>query len=494
MKRPILLWFRQDLRLADHKALQAAIQSGAPVIPVCFPDEPDYDHRHDPALPPVPPPAASRWWLGKSLESLARDLEGLNSRLILKRGKADHVLPALCDETHAQAVFATRMITPSGEARDRHIADNLPVPLRLFDGGCLCPPGSIKTKSDTPYARFTPFWNALRDRAISGEPLPRPDHISPPDHWPQSQSYHDLDLFPSDARAFSFAKHWTPGEGGARARLYAFLEEAVESYAQCRDIPSLSATSRLSPHLHFGEISPQQVWLMTKAARVRAGDPEATAAMPFLRQLGWREFAHHLLHATPSLPDAPMDLAFMHFPWRDNQAYLGSWQSGLTGYPFVDAGMRELKQTGFMHNRLRMIVASFLVKNLMIHWRHGARWFETMLVDADIANNSLGWQWVAGSGPDAAPFFRIFNPVTQGERFDPNGVYIRRWVPELAHLPAHFIHKPWQAPDTLLARSGVVLGKTYPRPLIDLARTRQQALTGYEAVKAARVKVSQTFS
>jgi deoxyribodipyrimidine photo-lyase len=297
-----------------------------------------------------------------------------------------------------------------------------------------------------------------------------------------------LELLPTTAWDTQFYAHWQPGEAGASRQLQAFLDNAILDYADDRDRPALRGTSRLSPHLHFGEISALQVWQRVQDwAAQQTGSGVIAAAEAFLRQLAWRDFAHHLLFHFPHTQDAPLDERYRAFPWRRQYgADLSAWQRGRTGIPIVDAGMRELWATGWMHNRVRMITASLLTKNLLIPWQQGAAWFWDTLVDADLANNCFGWQWTAGCGADAAPYFRIFNPVTQGERFDPDGSYVRRWVPELQHLPPRWIQQPWQAPATVLAAAAVELGATYPWPIVDLKATRERALAAWEQVKQQR--------
>ncbi|MGD8310060.1 MAG: deoxyribodipyrimidine photo-lyase, partial [Chromatiales bacterium] len=324
---------------------------------------------------------------------------------------------------------------------------------------------------------FTPFWKACLRRPPPAAPLAAPEKLPPcPDV--DSLALDALGLLPRIPWDAGLRETWRPGEAGALRRLDGFCRKGLDAYADARERPAVVGTSRLSPRLHFGELSPRQVWWRA----VREDSPGGEA---FLRELGWREFAHHLLHHSPETLERPMDRRFEAFPWREDPEALRAWQSGRTGIPLVDAGMRELWHTGWMHNRVRMVVASLLTKNLRIHWLEGARWFWDTLVDADLANNTLGWQWVAGCGADAAPYFRIFNPVTQGQRYDPEGAYVRRWVPEIGRLPDRWVHRPWQAPEKVLREAGIRLGSDYPEPIVDLKESRREALAAYEQVKAA---------
>jgi len=471
---PILVAFTRDLRLSDHPALTAAAGTGAPVVPVYV------DDATSPGQWALG--GAARWWLHCSLTALAGDFETLGARLILRRGALPETLAVLVRETGARAVYMTRRPEPWQASAVARTQEMLGVPLTLFDGASLYTPGTIRTGAGTAYKVFSQFWRACRKRPAPEAPLAAPDSLRPPERWPESAALADFELPAGNAPIASPADPWRPGERGARERFDAFRERGLAGYRAGRDRPADAATSRLSPHLAFGEISPRQVWHGALAA-VGAGEPEGTAAEAFLREIGWREFAYHVLDGFPELPEAPLNPRFAAFPWRDDPDGLAAWQAGRTGYPIVDAGMRELAATGWMHNRLRMITGSFLVKDLRVHWLAGERWFWERLVDADLANNALGWQWVAGSGPDAAPYFRIFNPVRQGERFDPEGAYVRRWIPELAGLANSEIHAPWTASRAALDAAGVALGKNYPRPILDHQAARKAALEAFEAVK-----------
>ena len=403
-----IVWFRQDLRLADNPALTAAA-AGGDVIPVYI-WSPDEEGEW-------PPGAASRWWLHHSLLALERSLHRHGSRLVIRRGPALRALRELIAETGAQLVVWNRRYEPAAVARDTAVRSALPRS-RSFNGALLAEPWTVQTAAGGPYQVFTPYWRALRATGWPDAPLPEP-HISHPASWPVTLAVDDLELLPRVSWDAGLAAAWTPGERGAGERLDGFLDRAAR-YERDRDTPALP-TSRLSPHLHHGELSPRQVWHAVS-------DAAGQAAEPYLRQLAWREFAHHLLHHFPETTSEPLRPAFRRMPWREDADGLHAWQRGRTGYELVDAGMQELWTTGWIHNRARMVAASLLTKHLLIHWHEGARWFWDTLVDADLANNTLGWQWVAGSGADAAPFFRIFNPELQAQRFDADGRYRDRWL------------------------------------------------------------------
>jgi deoxyribodipyrimidine photo-lyase len=469
-ERPVLVWFRRDLRLADNPALDWAARSGRPVVPVFVLDDED----HDDWLPG----AASRWWLHGSLQALHVDLRDIGSGLTLRQGQAKKVITDLAVTLDVAAVVWNRMYDPGTVERDASIKNALlerGLEAKSFQAALLFEPWDIRTKTGVPYRVFTPFWRLCRQLSVPPCSA-RPEHLrSVDDPLPFSESLHSWLLLPSGPDwAGGLQEQWVPGERAALRRLEAFLSGALRVYANDRDRPDRDGTSMLSPHLHFGEISPRQIWHAIQARE--PGDGEET----FLKEVGWREFCHQLLFNNPTLPDANLQVAFDAMPWRNDAAALERWQHGKTGYPIVDAGMRQLWQTGWMHNRVRMIVASFLTKHLLIDWRCGERWFWDTLVDADLANNSAGWQWVAGSGADASPFFRIFNPMAQSRKFDPSGAYLRRWLPELKDLSDDAIHEPWTATREDLERAGVNLGSNYPEPMVDHKSARERALEAYK--------------
>lgn len=468
-----LVWLRNDLRLADHPALHAAKDGGGPIVPV-FIWDPDSAGSWSPG-------SASRWWLHQSLRALGRDLEACGSRLILRVGPTERTLLELARETRARAIFWNRRYEPAWVQRDTRIksilrADGYQV--ESFNASLLFEPWQVQTKQGKPFQVFTPFWNACRLSTPPGLPLAPAPSLQAPSHWPKSVELSSLGLEPTLDWASEMREAWTPGEEGARKQLERFVAQGLEGYAKNRDRPDQVGTSRLSPHLHFGEISPRTIWhrVLQVAGHVSTKGKLPADVEVYLKELTWREFAYHLLYHFPHTTDQPLRSEFASFPWRDNPKGLRAWQKGKTGYPFVDAGMRELWSTGWMHNRVRMVVASFLVKDLLLPWQVGARWFWDTLVDADLANNTLGWQWTAGCGADAAPYFRIFNPVSQGEKFDPTGEYVRRWVPELRQLPDRYIHKPWDADPAILRAAGVQLGQNYPYPIVDHTSARVEAL------------------
>lgn len=471
-----ILWLRNDLRVEDHPALSHAVQSGDAVIPV-FIWSPEQSGDW-------PAGAASRWWLHASLEQLGTRLERLGSRLILRSGPADQVLVELAQTTGATRVVWNRRYEPAHVAADRQTwaaLEGVGLEVASFDGALLFDPRDVRNKQGEPYRVFTPFWRFLQASSDPGARLPAPARMTAPETWPESVDLDTFGLLPRIDWAGGLRDSWTPGEAGALDQLERFLDEGIAEYAEGRDRPDHAGTSRLSPHLHFGEIAPRRIW---REVRQRIGG----RGEPYLRQLAWREFAHHLLFHFPATPTEPLRPEFARFPWRRDDQARARWSKGETGYPFVDAGMRELWHTGWMHNRVRMIVASFLVKDLLLPWQDGARWFWDTLVDADLANNTLGWQWTAGCGADAAPYFRVFNPVTQGRKFDPRGTYVRRWVPELRDVPDTWVHEPWTIPRDEGRRIGFVLGETYPAPMVDHATARDRALAAYDTVKSSKQK------
>jgi deoxyribodipyrimidine photo-lyase len=472
-----VVWFRRDLRLSDNPALEAAVARGGPVVAawVHAPLE-----EGDSA-----PGAAARVFLHDSLRSLAESLESLGSRLVLRRGPTIKALIDLARETGADAVYANKVWEPPLLARDAKAVAALRangLDARLFDDGVLFPPDAMKTNAGDPFRVFAPFLRRCLSYPDPGAPRPAPARIPSPGTPPPSWPLPELWLCPSEPWDAGIRAACPAGEKAGGDRLSGFLEGALAAYPRDRDRLDRDGTSRLSPYLHFGCVSARQAW---HAVRSRAGVRRAAGtvrgAESFLRQLVWREFAHHVLFHFPATVHAPLREAFISFPWRDDPADFAAWQEGRTGYPLVDAGMRQLWETGWIHNRVRMVVASFLVKDLLLPWRTGAVWFLDTLVDGDLANNTFGWQWVAGCGVDAAPFFRVFNPVVQGEKFDPAGDYVRTWVPELARMPKGWIHRPWEAPAAVLSRAGVTPGKTYPRPIVDHVAARLRAIAALPA-------------
>ncbi len=471
--QPVIVWFRQDLRRFDNPALSAAVGTGAPVLPVYVLDEANADEW---AMG-----AASRWWLHESLKSLDNDLEG---GMHFLHGKADALIPQLADKVNASGIYWNRCYEPWRIARDTIIKKALLADGRdaqSFNGSLLFEPPTITKADGTPYKVFTPFY---RKGCLVGGPAPR-EVVDKPSKFrlyklKTETKLANLGLLPDIRWYDEMERTWSPGERGAQARLDTFLEQGIQHYRSGRNRPDQEFVSRLSPHLHFGEISPHQVWHDAKALE---GDAAIADDIDhFMSELGWREFSHHLLYYWPELPRDNLQQKFDRFPWRDDAKALKSWQRGQTGYPIVDAGMRELWRTGYMHNRVRMIVGSFLVKNLLLHWHHGEDWFWDTLVDADLANNSASWQWIAGCGADAAPYFRIFNPVTQGQKFDPHGAYVRRYVPELAELPNKYLHNPWDAPTDVRSDAGVRLDDNYPAPIVDLKASRERALAAFKSL------------
>ena len=473
---PNIVWFRQDLRLTDNPALHSAARKGAPVLPVFILDE---SHEGDWA-----PGAASRWWLHKSLQSLDDALDGA---LVLLRGDPQKELSKLVDELGVESVFWNRLYEPQHIERDNAIKKSLQdasVRVKSFNASLLFEPPNTNKPDGTPYRVFTPFYRrgCLENGIPPREPLDRPDDLNLYAHN-VGDSIEDLDLLPEANWYEEMEQEWTPGEKGADARLSEFLSTGIDGYDEGRNRPDQRNVSRLSPHLHFGEISPNQAWYAVLDGRAVAD--VSTNEDRFLSELGWREFSYNLLYNEPEIPTKNLQKKFDRFPWREDKAALKVWQRGNTGYPIVDAGMRELWRTGYMHNRVRMIVGSFLVKNLLLHWQHGAEWFWDTLLDADLANNSASWQWIAGCGADAAPYFRIFNPVTQGNKFDPNGDYVRKYVPELSKLPDKYLHSPWDAPKDVLDDAEIMLGETYPKPIVDLKKSRVRALDAFKSLRGS---------
>jgi deoxyribodipyrimidine photo-lyase len=466
---PVILWFRRNLRLHDNLALEKAAESGRPVVPVYVSDELDVG-------------GASRWWLHHSLVALDGGLRENGSGLIVRTGKPEELLPRIAADTGAESLYFSKRYEPSARDQERALAQALEEDCALhgFDDGVIRRPESVMTRSGTPYKVFTPFWKAASGAGDPPEPIGRPSGLETTTAGLDTGRIDELGVLPTAPDwAGGLRETWNPGEKGAFERLDAACEIAAD-YDDDRDRPDLEGTSRLSPHLHFGELSPRQVWHDIRAATPASGQKGADA---LLRQLYWRDFSAYLLYHFPRLPDEPLREEFREFPWTNDPQGLRAWQRGRTGYPIVDAGMRQLWETGWMHNRVRMIVASFLVKDLLVPWQAGADWFLDTLVDADLANNSASWQWVAGCGTDAAPYFRIFNPVLQGKKFDPMGDYVRRWVPELERMPAKFIQEPWRASLDEQKKANVIIGEDYPEPIVDHGEARDLALEAYRAIR-----------
>ncbi len=470
MSKPTVIhWFRQDLRLSDNPGLCEAAGLGK-VLPIYILDDiHPGEHTHG---------AASRWWLHHSLHSLNKDLNG---KLRLFKGDPLEIIPRLVKEHAVERVHWNRCYEPWRLQRDTRLKEMLissGIEVRSYNGSLLWEPWDVLKQDGTPYKVFTPYYqNGCLNSEPPRKPLFRPKNVELTVQGSEEESVDSLDLLPRHHWYRKLEQHWDIGEASAHKSLHAFLEHGLSGYKQKRDFPALRNVSRLSPHLHWGEISPNQVWY---AAACLGKDEDVEH---FHRELCWREFSNYLLYHFPDLPDTNFNRRFDRFPWNNDTGLLSCWQRGQTGIPIVDAGMRELWMTGYMHNRVRMITASFLTKNLLLHWQHGQSWFADCLVDANLASNSASWQWVAGCGADAAPYFRIFNPVTQGVKFDPSGEYTRSHVPELKNLPDKYLFKPWEAPQIVLEHADIELGKTYPHPVVDLKHSRERALEAYEMIK-----------
>ncbi|MEL0150319.1 MAG: deoxyribodipyrimidine photo-lyase [Rhodobiaceae bacterium] len=467
MSQHIIVWFRQDLRLNDNPALQNALNGKNAVTPV-FIDDNDCGRQ---------PGIMGRWWRDKSLAQLNDALKSRGSRLVFRKGRAQEVLPTLAKQVGATAVYWNRQYEADIVARDTAIKSTLKeggIDAESFNGSLLFEPWEVTSKSTGgPFKVFTPFWSACCALGLKRGLWNVPDKITAPAQWPQS------DALPATAPLdhMDSLNMWQPGEDGARDALALFLTQNIDGYAERRNLPAEPATSRLSPHLRWGEISPSRIVAETEAANIKADD-----GTKFLSELGWREFSYQLLYHNPELAETCLQNKFEAFPWRDDAQALEAWKRGETGYPIVDAGMRELRRTGYMHNRVRMIVASFLIKHLLIDWREGEKWFWECLVDADPANNSASWQWVAGCGADAAPYFRIFNPILQGPRFDADGIYTKTYVPELNALSGKTLYAPWTAKSDMLDSGAISLGDTYPNPIVNHEAARARALESFKSL------------
>ncbi len=475
-----IVWLRQDLRLSDNPALAKACERGGRIVVIYVLDDEAFGDRK--------PGAAQRWWLHHSLAALADALRRRGGQLVLRRGRAAPILEDLVARTQAKAVYWNRCYDQESIARDRTIKRDLAeagLEVESFSALLLAEPWEARNKEGQHFKVFSAFWRSFLRNCQVAPPLPAPAKLTPVPGL-SGDRLEDWELTPRNPDwAAPFGESWTPGEAGAKQALDRFLEGGLASYKQARDRPDRQATSRLSPHLRFGEISPREIWQAVHDRLGVAGASQA-GADKFLAELGWREFSYSLLFHEADLARRPLRREFERFPWQPDPTALRAWQRGRTGFPIVDAGMRELWACGWMHNRVRMIAASFLVKDLLIPWQEGEAWFWDTLVDADPANNTASWQWVAGCGADAAPYFRIFNPVLQGERFDPEGAYVRRWVPELSDLPNKVIHKPWEASEADLEKAGVRLGGNYPERLVDHGLARLRALEAFETLKKER--------
>lgn len=471
---PVIVWFRRDLRLIDNPALCAALKSGATVIPLFI-----WSYENEGEWPLG---GAAKWWLHSSLYKLNLELKKIGSRLILRAGDPLVVLKKLLKETGAKEIYFSRRYEPHALKYDTKIIQDLQkmrIQAKTYDASLLFEPWDLSTPKKTPYQAFAPFWKKIQNKE---PPLP----LQAPKQMPivalniESVPLAKLRLEPFVNWTTGLKSRWQPGEEGACNRLYYFIENHLNHYAKDRDRPDKDAGSCLSAHLHFGEISPRHIWhAVTKWMPTQVDPKIIESCWTFLAQLGWREFAYHVLHHFPSTPSFPFNHNFNAFPWKENEDHFAAWKAGKTGYPIIDAAMRELWITGWMHGRTRLIVSSFLTKDLLIPWQHGARWFWDTLVDADLASNILNWQSVAGCGPETPPYTQFINPTVQGEKFDPDGTYIKRWLPELSKLGHNHIHRPWTASPIDLELAGVELGVNYPHPIIEHEKAKKRALTAY---------------
>jgi deoxyribodipyrimidine photo-lyase len=475
---PVALhWLRNDLRLDDNPGLSAAAE--AERLVTVFIDETTPELR--------PRGGASGWFLHHALAALNASLQAAGGALVILRGDPRDLIPRLASDLGATRVTWNRRYGAAERAVDASVKSGLKdqgVEALSFNGHLLYEPMEVKSQAGGPMRVFTPFWKAARTTRPVAPPLPVPARLPPPPAVSGGLALEDLGLLPTKPDwAGGLREAWQPGEAGARAKLMAFITGGLDGYGEDRNRPDKPSTSMLSAHLAVGDISVRRIWQIVEMAGETGETSAGTGDIAkFFSELGWREFAYHLLYHYPDLAEANYQPKFNAFPWVQDEPALRAWQRGRTGYPIVDAGMRQLWQTGFMHNRVRMITASFLIKHLMIDWREGERWFWDTLCDADPANNAASWQWVAGSGADAAPYFRIFNPISQGEKFDPTGEFVRRFVPELGLMPAEFIHRPWEAPAPILLRAGVKLGETYPRPIVSHEMARERALEAFKSL------------
>ena len=462
-------WFRQDLRITDNPSLYAAAKQGT-VLPIYIFDTENAGKYSS--------GSASNWWLHHSLSALNKSL---NESLSVYRGDPIKILAKLIETHRITGVYWNRCYEPWRVARDKKIKNDLKklnIDVQSFNGTLLWEPWEISKKDGTPYKVFTPFFRkGCLQASTPHMPFPQLGDMRLLCDEKNKTTIDDLSLLPKIPWHKQLEPYWQIGEQAALKKLRKFLNKGLVNYKEGRNFPAKENVSRLSPHLHFGEISSHQVWYAAEQQE-RSDDLDH-----FQSELAWREFSYSLLYHFPDLPKKNLQAKFDHFPWSENDEALIRWQQGQTGFPFVDAGMRELWQSGYMHNRVRMVVGSFLVKNLLLHWYHGERWFWDCLVDADLANNSASWQWIAGCGADAAPYFRVFNPITQGQKFDASGEYTRRYVPELKDVPDKYLFNPWEAPASVLQQAGVYLGKNYPEPIVDVKLSRERALNAYQSIR-----------
>ncbi|NRA73467.1 MAG: deoxyribodipyrimidine photo-lyase [Rickettsiales bacterium] len=468
VNKPIIYWFRQDLRLQDNPAFYHASQAGV-VIPIFLYDDIN-SKKHQLGN-------ASKWWLHHSLFSLQKSL---NNKLYIFSGNPQNILENLIKKYKSTSIYWNRCYESWQVSRDKNIKKYFKeknIEIKTFNSSLLWEPWEVLTRDDEPYKVFTAFYkNAISNSLITPrKTLHKPSKLNIA-NLSENTDINILKLLEKNEYKNKLEKHWQVGEKVALTKFESFKKTGLHNYKEGRNYPSKENVSRLSPHLHWGEISPHFIWH-------NLNNHKDTNSKCFLSELGWREFSYHLLYHFPELPNKNLQNKFNLLPWKENKKYLEKWQKGQTGYPIIDAGMRELLQTGYMHNRVRMVVGSFLVKNLLLHWHHGEKWFWQHLVDADLANNSASWQWVAGCGADAAPFFRIFNPILQGNKFDPKGEYTRKYVPELKTLPDKYLFAPWEAPDDILDKSKIKLGIDYPYPIVDIKESREKALAAYEILK-----------
>lgn len=466
-----LVWFRNDLRLNDNSALAAAIEKKSPVIPVFILSIDDFGSW--------PPGAASKWWLHNALKNLQVDLEKRGLSLILRKGQSLQVLRELIKETSASQVFWNRRYAQPQRTMDAEVKRKLRgegIIVESFNSSLLNEPHTVETGSGQPYKVYTPYWKNVKERPVEPPVDCAIEKAIAPEFWPKSDPLDSLKLIPEENWHLKMEPLWNVSESAAHSCLEGFLETKANDYNVDRDIPSIRGTSALSPYLQWGQIGPRQVVAALKTqSDIKQKGPET-----YLKEIYWREFAYNVLYHFPETPDQPLRPEYKNFPWEPDAAILSAWKKGRTGYPIVDAGMRQLWQTGWMHNRVRMIVSSLLVKQLLQNWLSGARWFWDTLVDADLASNTLGWQWSGGCGADAAPYFRVFNPVLQGQKFDPEGEYVKRYVPELRNLPVELIHEPWKASLSERKKAGA---DNYPEPIIDPKKGRERALAALEKFK-----------